>query len=927
MYGKTITPPQCTHRISTKKPSLLFTAISAAILFTFASSEASAAKVTVTGTVSINNQPITVESAEEVSFGQLGDVVLVDYKSAENNNLYVYDGKLTINGSSIDVLGGNSALYVNRPNSQVFVGSAETDHLKLSGKLYGVYATGSVTDGSSTSKTVLDGKEIVIESLQDVANKKTPIGISAMKEANVIVGEHAERIYVYSNQENEEGADEHIGIRAESGSAVALGGGATNWLEVKTANHTGTANAIYAVSSTEQTSSVTLTGSNILLDALAERQAIGAYAGTNSVVNIGNSDSSITINAVNAEEADPDALAFGVWVDNTANLKKNGGQMTLTGSTIKISADGATNARGVHVGSNDLNPVERAKLVIKADNINISANFREDVGHASGISAMSAGEVEVTGNTTITAEQAILTRGDASIVINKEGEHSTQITGDIVFDYNASSGTGVDANVDITLAGADSFLEGQSKVTGNPPADKGEVKNFAMAVRDGGSWRVTGDSFVNKLRVLNDGSVDLQEDAQKFEADELTLDDGVLSTASADQEIAVQTLNLSENGGTFNAKTVQNEDGTLTSAKLVAEKAVAENSSMTVNYTDINADQITEENAKGLSAVSATGLTTTEYVAEGNIRGAWTRTNGEGVGSYADNTKLESFQGVNASALVLWRNQINHLTKRLGDVRHQSGDIGAWARVYGGEYKWGDTNRVDMQTTTVQVGGDARMGDWIVGGAFSYSDSSYDLDNGEGDGDLYSLAVYGTRMFEKGSYVDFVARYGYIKNDIQAGNMGVDFDSNAFSLSVEGGHTFKFMERAYVEPQIEVTYGFAQGDDATASNGVKIEQDDYQNLVTRIGFRTGFDFPKDAGTIYAHASYSYDFLGEAEGTASQNGLHASLDEDLGGGWVTYGIGGQFRLGESTFAYGELERSTGGDVDNPWAFNIGVRHLF
>lgn len=926
MYGKTITPPQCTHRISTKKPSLLFTAISAAILFTFASSEASAAKVTVNGTVSINNQPIAVEPAEEVSFGQLGDVVLVDYESTKDN-LYVYDGRLTINGSSIDVLGGESALRVQRPNSQVFVGSAETDHLKLSGKLYGVYATGSVTDGSSKSKTVLDAKEILIESLQDVSKDSTPIGISAIKEANVIVGEHAERIYVYSNQENEKGADEHIGIRADSGSAVSVGGSTTTWLEIKTANHAGTATAVQAVSSTEQTSSVTLTGSNIQLDALAERQAIGAYAGTNSVVNIGNSDSSITINAVNAEEADPDALAFGVWVDNTANLKKNGGQMTLTGSTIKISADGATNARGVHVGSNDLNPVERAKLVIKADNINISANFREDVGHASGISAMSAGEVEVTGNTTITAEQAILTRGDASIVINKDGEHSTQITGDIVFDYNASSGTGVDANVDITLAGADSFLEGQSKVTGNPPADKGEVKNFAMAVRDGGSWRVTGDSFVNKLRVLNDGSVDLQEDAQKFEADELTLDDGVLSTASANQEIAVQTLSLSENGGTFNAKTVQNEDGTLTSAKLVAEQAVAENSSMTVNYTDINADQITEENAKGLSAVSATGLTTTEHVAEGNIRGAWTRTNGEGAGSYADNTKLESFRGVNAVALVQWRNQINHLTKRLGDVRHQSGDIGAWARVYGGEYEWGDANRVDMQTTTVQVGGDARVGDWIVGGAFSYSDSSYDLDNGDGDGDMYSLAVYGTRMFEKGSYVDFVARYGYIKNDITAGNMGVDFDSNAFSLSVEGGHTYKFMERAYVEPQIEVTYGFAQGDDATASNGVKIEQDDYQNLITRIGFRTGFDFPNDAGTIYAHASYSYDFLGEADGTASQGGLRASLDEDLGGGWVTYGIGGQFRLGESTFAYGELERSTGGDVDNPWAFNVGLRHLF
>lgn len=33
------------------------------------------------------------------------------------------------------------------------------------------------------------------------------------------------------------------------------------------------------------------------------------------------------------------------------------------------------------------------------------------------------------------------------------------------------------------------------------------------------------------------------------------------------------------------------------------------------------------------------------------------------------------------------------------------------------------------------------------------------------------------------------------------------------------------------------------------------------------------------------------------------------------------------FGQSIFAYGELERSTGGDVENPWGFNVGVRHLF
>lgn len=122
-----------------------------------------------------------------------------------------------------------------------------------------------------------------------------------------------------------------------------------------------------------------------------------------------------------------------------------------------------------------------------------------------------------------------------------------------------------------------------------------------------------------------------------------------------------------------------------------------------------------------------------------------------------------------------------------------------------------------------------------------------------------------------------------------------------------------------------------RGDDATASNGVRVEQDDYQNLITRVGLRTGFDFPEKAGTLYATVSYSYDFLGDVDGTASKmlsSGLEkVSLDEDLGGGWVTYGIGTQFRLGKNAFAYGELERTTGGEIEHPYLFNVGLRYSF
>ena len=559
-----------------------------------------------------------------------------------------------------------------------------------------------------------------------------------------------------------------------------------------------------------------------------------------------------------------------------------------------------------------------ARISLDAEEILISARD-------AAITSFSQGYVELTGNVRLEAPDAILARGDSVVRINADnGGHSTKIDGNINFNYDEeTSKTSVNAFVDINLSGSDSYWTGNTLVSwgsGKPTDEtKLEVNDAHVTLSDGAQWNPT--------------VVEADESRRGLALNKLTLNQGIINVAESTQTVEVSKLNGT--GGTLNLAAEKTEDA-FTMSSLSVEDASAMNLSVNIVGEGVNADTLTaadlDQAAKSaVTGAGASSVTQTQRVAEGDLRGAITQqVAADGTvasRSQADNTKMEALKGVTAASLVQWRNQVNHLTKRLGDVRRQSGDIGAWARVYGGEYKWGDENRVDMTSTTVQAGADARVGDWIVGGAFSYTDSSFDLRNGDGDGELYSLAVYGTRMFESGTYVDFVGRYGYIKNDMKAGNMDLDFDSNAFSVSAEAGHEFKFLGSAFVEPQVELAYGYVQGDDATASNGVKVHQDDYQNLVTRIGVRTGFDFPKDAGTIYAHASYAYDFLGDADGSARKAGDRVSLDEDLGGGWVTYGVGAQFRLGKSTFAYGDLERLTGGDVDNPWAFNVGFRHLF
>ena len=610
----------------------------------------------------------------------------------------------------------------------------------------------------------------------------------------------------------------------------------------------------------------------------------------------------------------------GVWANGEdSRIEVNGGTLTINVQSDR--ALGIPQTSGIYAMTSTTNsaPDEHsATVIVNAENtvINVGIDNNDGGDYAvSAISATSNGVVKINGNLKATAPYLISARGNSLIAINEaDADRTLQLEGVIQYASNKSDpNVDLDTNVVLNLRGADSYW------TGTVMSYSEEVDLLSLSLSDQAQWNVQAD--------IPDPT------AYAVKVNELTLNDGIVNTERAGQVVAVGSLRGT--GGTLNLAAEKSGDA-FSMSSLSVEDASAMNLSVNIVGEGVNADTLTaadlDQAAKSaVTGAGASSVTQTQRVAEGDLRGAITQqVAADGTvasRSQADNTKMEALKGVTAASLVQWRNQVNHLTKRLGDVRRQSGEIGAWARVYGGEYKWGDENRVDMTSTTVQAGADARVGDWIVGGAFSYTDSSFDLRNGDGDGELYSLAVYGTRMFESGAYVDFVGRYGYIKNDMKAGNMDLDFDSNAFSVSAEAGHEFKFLGSAFVEPQVELTYGYVQGDDATASNGVKVHQDDYQNLVTRIGVRTGFDFPKDAGTIYAHASYSYDFLGDADGSARKAGDRVSLDEDLGGGWVTYGVGAQFRLGKSTFAYGDLERSTGGDVDNPWAFNVGFRHLF
>ena len=561
-----------------------------------------------------------------------------------------------------------------------------------------------------------------------------------------------------------------------------------------------------------------------------------------------------------------------------------------------------------------------AKLNIDADELHITA--------ATGIVSLSQGDVAINADTYLNAsDDAIISRGDSKVTINADGTHVVQMKGDINFNYDEdTSKTGVNAEILVRLSGENSFWEGNSLVswgTGKPTPESGklDVNNFSLDLSDGAQWIATTID-----------TVDDEKNGHVYTAlNSLTLNNGVITLSETDTKVQVE--DMTGTGGTLNVAAAATDDG-ITTASVQIDKAAAD-ASLNVNLTGVTADDVgSVEALEAIVEGAVTGdgkVRQTRSVAEGDIIGKITQTvDAEGKmvsSSVAKNTKLDAFEGVNASTLMAWRNEINHLTKRLGDIRDEASSMGAWARVYGGESTYSDAVNVEVDQTTVQVGLDGRLGDWIVGGAFSYSNGNADITNGEADSDGYTFAVYGTRFFESGAYVDAIARVGRLSTDVTAGDMKGSYDNNAFSLSAELGHNFKFLERAFVEPQVELTYGYVTGDDFSPKAGVKIEQDDFQMLIARLGARAGWEFERNAGRLYAQASVNHDFLGDADGEASEGNLHQDLNADLGGTWLTYGVGFQFRPTEKTSFYGELERSTGGEVKDHYTFNVGARYAW
>ena len=735
-----------------------------------------------------------------------------------------------------------------------------------------------------------DGKVLVGKDLSISATSKTGQAIGVYT-----TGKYGETTLNGDTNINVNGNSGAFGISAKNGGTVSATG---KNISIAATSTGGNATAVEANNGTGTGGEVVKLGGenteNIVLKANGKNFATGI-----EVVNHNPKDgqkiagSKVEVNSKNLiiDVHSSDSEAAGIWVQNST-LKE--------GSTDKI-----------------------ANVVVNSENtvINVTSDTK---GNALGLVAMSQGKLEVN------AETAILTRGNAVTTINKNKDKTVKLNGDIEFNYDKpTSGTPVDATVDLNLSNAESFFKGKIVVTGEGiPENYEKVSNMNLGLSNKATWENTGDSFVSNLDLNN----------------------GIINNTSVKNDISVGTLK--GNGGDINMVAEIEADGTATSGKLAIDKVDNKDAKFNVNYSGEGNLEVSQEEAKKVFEDLAENITVGEgnsfnanaKIEEGLISGEHTAEFVKGQGNEVvvkpntvttgSNSMVEGMRDLATINVLSWRQEMSSLNERMGELRNSTGSNGVWARVYGGKVENG--SKYDNEYQTYQVGYDKKYpvenGDLFVGALVSYTDGKTDYNLGDGENYSVGAGIYATWLNRDGQFADVVLKQSRLHNkfDVRSKNGNLsqhgDYSNWGTSLSGQYGRRFDLDDKFFVEPSVQLTFGRVSSEDYTTSAGVKVEQDTAYTLVGDVGTAVGYKF-SDKGNVYARASLVKEFKGDIDTKYSYGGKSEYTSEDLSDTWGEFGVGVNYRIRENVNMYVDIQRTEEATVENKWQANLGFRWEF
>lgn len=770
-------------------------------------------------------------------------------------------------------------------------GNVETADKKL-------YAFGNENIGSTMVVTVLSK---VITVTNNTKTGKPIDGIGAVLGGAKFIGSGGKatlisELDVLKDFHNEISGFNDLTLTSRTANAIYFGGASsTAKLSAKHITLNGKVNAIYideAAKDTSANNKVTIEGFDSLVMTGDGRYAVrNVGIAKQAIALTGNENSAITLTGARGA-IDTGYVKNGELIGN-GSVSVTAGKVTLetTGITEKDKQEGDKNSDFgiVHV--------QGGSVTINSDELTIRP-ADSATGWDDNAFKLTKGELKING-----------TDGESPTVMNVQGA------------IDASG----EAKAELNFTGAQSSLTGKIA---------NEADNVKILFSDAAVWNAKGASKSKNLTVSSGGIVNLTN-GTSADIEDLSISSGIVSL---EQKASLSAKNLRGTGGTINLSVSRNsgDDGKITyeAGSFTAENVANDWTGANVQVTGVTADDITDLDAEAAAILTHVGANIREggtaTIEGGDVLGEIEITTGANgvisIGSIGASDKVASLSDGQSIATMQWRHEMNDLTKRMGELRDSPAGIGAWARLYGSEQEYGKKN-VTLRSTSVQVGADYQIGEWTVGGAFSYTNGSVDYAQGSGDADTYGFAAYGSWFAQNGMFLDLIAKYSRLSNDFEIADMKGSIDNNAYSFSAEFGWRFDLAKTVFIEPQVELTYGRILGDNATASNNVRIEQEDFDSLLGRVGLRAGFKCPNDRGTVYVRVSGVHDFKGESDVRYSSSKASTTVHDDIGGSWVEYALGANVNITPSTYTYVDLERTSGSDVKENWRWNIGLRTVF
>ncbi|HEO9143452.1 TPA: autotransporter outer membrane beta-barrel domain-containing protein [Enterobacter asburiae] len=284
----------------------------------------------------------------------------------------------------------------------------------------------------------------------------------------------------------------------------------------------------------------------------------------------------------------------------------------------------------------------------------------------------------------------------------------------------------------------------------------------------------------------------------------------------------------------------------------------------------------------------------------------------------------------------IWNLQQDTVGTRLTNSRHGLADNGgAWVSYFGGNFD-GDNGviRYDQDVSGIMVGLDTQIdgnnAKWIVGGAAGFAKGDISDRSGQVDQDSQTAMIYASAKFMNDLFLDSSLSYTRFNSDLSA-NMsnGQYVDGNATNDAVgfglKLGYDWKPNLSGYVTPYAAVSGLFQSSDDYRLSNDMRMDGQSYDSLRYELGVDAGYTFNyggDQALTPYFKLAYVYD---DADNNADING--DSIDNGVKGSAVRVGLGTQFSFTKNFSAYTDATYLGGGDVDQNWGANLGVKYTW